>query len=89
MSPEELDALLEAPALVPPPGVTPNFDNPSSHNDYAWGITTGAYWGTAYAAYGMIYTPGYYVHTWDLRNRDLIRPLYVGFSLFARMADPS
>ncbi|KAF7631423.1 hypothetical protein F9C07_2276778 [Aspergillus flavus] len=112
MSPEELDALLAAPALAPPPGVTPNFDNPSRHNDYAWGITTvcmvvatlclflrwyvriwldrrvrmedvltigayGAYWGTAYAAYGMIYTPGYYVHTWDLRNRDLIRPLYL------------
>lgn len=40
MSPEELDALLAAPALAPPPGVTPNFDNPSRHNDYAWGITT-------------------------------------------------
>lgn len=37
----------------------------------------GAYWGTAYAAYALIYTPGYYVHTWNLHNKDLVRPLYV------------
>ncbi|KAE8391182.1 hypothetical protein BDV23DRAFT_171776 [Aspergillus alliaceus] len=114
MPPEELEALLAAPALAPPPGVTPNFDNPHNGNGYAWGITTvcmivatlclflrgyvriwldrkvriedalticayGAYCGTAYAAYGMISTPGYYVHTWDLRNKDLIRPLYLIF----------
>lgn len=40
----------------------------------------GAYWGTAYAGYAMIYTPGYYVHTWNLRNGDLIQPLYVSCS---------
>ncbi|KAK8191963.1 hypothetical protein HDK77DRAFT_62183 [Phyllosticta capitalensis] len=37
----------------------------------------GAYWGTAYAAYALIYTPGYYVHTWNLHNKDLVRPLYL------------
>lgn len=37
----------------------------------------GTYWGTAYAGYALIYTPGYYVHTWNLHNEDLIRPLYV------------
>jgi hypothetical protein len=37
----------------------------------------GAYWGTAYAGYALIYTPGYGVHTWNLHNKDLIRPLYV------------
>ncbi|GFN20892.1 hypothetical protein ABZX51_009818 [Aspergillus tubingensis] len=37
----------------------------------------GAYWGTAYAGYALIYTPGYYVHTWNLHNKDLIRPLYL------------
>ncbi|CAJ2511129.1 Uu.00g067540.m01.CDS01 [Anthostomella pinea] len=37
----------------------------------------GAYWGTAYAGYSMIYTPGYYVHQWNLHNRDLVRPLYL------------
>ncbi|OJI99551.1 hypothetical protein ASPVEDRAFT_124501 [Aspergillus versicolor CBS 583.65] len=43
------------------------------------GLTSlqGAYCGTAYAGYSMIYTPGYYVHTWNLRNGDLVRPLYL------------
>ena len=41
-------------------------------------ILQGAYWGTAYAAYSLIHTPGYGVSTWDLHNEDLIRPLYVG-----------
>lgn len=40
MSPEELDALLNAPALEPPPGVTPIFDNPPNDNVYSWGMTT-------------------------------------------------
>ncbi|KAB5531373.1 hypothetical protein GE09DRAFT_1252038 [Coniochaeta sp. 2T2.1] len=40
-------------------------------------LAYGAYWGTAYAGYGMIYTPGYFVHQWNLRNGDLIRPLYL------------
>ncbi|KAH8809405.1 hypothetical protein F5884DRAFT_845544 [Xylogone sp. PMI_703] len=37
----------------------------------------GAYWATAYAGYSMIFTPGYYVHQWDLHSRDLIKPLYL------------
>lgn len=40
MSPGELDALLKAPALEPPAGVTPDFDNPPNGNAYSWGITT-------------------------------------------------
>jgi hypothetical protein len=41
------------------------------------GKLKGAYWGTAYAGYALIYTPGYGVHIWNLHNKDLIRPLYV------------
>lgn len=40
MSPEALAALLNAPALPPPEGVTPNFDNPSNANGLAWFVTT-------------------------------------------------
>ncbi|KAF7553046.1 hypothetical protein G7Z17_g3902 [Cylindrodendrum hubeiense] len=40
-------------------------------------LAYGAYWGTAYAAYALIWTPGYYVHTWNLHNKDLIQPLYL------------
>ncbi|KAJ9143510.1 Integral membrane protein PTH11 [Pleurostoma richardsiae] len=112
LSSDQLAALLDAPALEPPSGVTAEFDNPPNENVLAWFVTTfcmvistlclfvrlyaklwvlrkiraeevlmvlayGAYWGTAYAGYGMIYTPGYYVHQWNLRNGDLIRPLYL------------
>ncbi|KAJ5239229.1 hypothetical protein N7468_003848 [Penicillium chermesinum] len=111
MSPEMLAKLLAAPALPPPKGVTPNFDNPPNQNNLAWFVTTicmvvatlclllrgyarvwlekkigieeilmflayGAYWGTAYAGYSMIYTPGYFVHTWNLHNRDLLILVY-------------
>ncbi|KAJ5371216.1 uncharacterized protein N7496_007308 [Penicillium cataractarum] len=114
LSPEALAKLLAQPALSPPPGVTPNFDNPPNSNRLAWFVTTfcmviaticlllrlfsrcwlekklrieeglmicaylkGAYWGTAYAGYALIYTPGYGVHTWNLHNKDLTRPLYL------------
>ncbi|KAH7015830.1 hypothetical protein EDB80DRAFT_833012 [Ilyonectria destructans] len=111
MSSEALEALLAAPALEPPTGVTANFDHPPNRNGLAWAVTTfcmvvatlclllrayarlwlarkvsaeevlmilayGAYWGTAYAAYALIWSPGYYIHTWNLHNKDLIKPLY-------------
>ncbi|RAL16576.1 uncharacterized protein BO97DRAFT_467884 [Aspergillus homomorphus CBS 101889] len=37
----------------------------------------GSYWGTAYAGYEMIHTPGYFVHQWNLQMGDLVRPLYL------------
>lgn len=40
MSPEMLDELLAAPALPPPEGVTPNFENPHNANGLAWFVTT-------------------------------------------------
>ncbi|KAH8203862.1 hypothetical protein TruAng_001926 [Truncatella angustata] len=92
---DDLAKLLAAPALSPPDGVVPDFDNPPNRNGLACqplrrtsgfalfyrsnntDRAQGAYWGTAYAGYGMIFTPGYYVHTWDLTNGDLVRPLYL------------
>lgn len=38
LSPEELHHLLMGPAMMPPDGVTPNFDDPSNH------AATGAAW---------------------------------------------
>ncbi|OOQ88418.1 putative 60s ribosomal protein l36 protein [Penicillium brasilianum] len=112
LSPEAVAKLLAQPALSPPSGVTPDFDNPPNTNGLAWFVTTfcmviatlciflrlysrcwldktlrleevlmigayGAYWGTAYAGYALIYAPGYGIHTWNLHNKDLIRPLYL------------
>lgn len=36
-----------------------------------------AYCSTAYAAYRMQSTPGYFVHEWNMHNEDLIEPLYL------------
>ncbi|KAH7411401.1 hypothetical protein BKA64DRAFT_569183 [Cadophora sp. MPI-SDFR-AT-0126] len=112
ISTEEVAAILSTPALMAPPGVTPNFDEPPNKNGLAWFITTtcmvistlcvllrgyaklwltkkigieevlmvlayGAYWGTAFAGYSLIYTPGYYVHQWNLHSGDLVQPLYL------------
>ncbi|KAJ5871750.1 uncharacterized protein N7529_004103 [Penicillium soppii] len=104
-SEETLASILEAPALPPPAGVTPDFEHTPSHNVLAWFVTTfcmvvatlclllrayvrlwldgklrieevlmicvyGAYLAAAYAAYSLIYTSRYGVHTWDLHNKD-------------------
>jgi hypothetical protein len=37
MTPEEL---LSLPAMAPPEGVEPNFDNPPNRNSLAWFVTT-------------------------------------------------
>lgn len=40
MSSNELAALLASPAMEPPDGVTPDFDNPPNKNSLAWFVTT-------------------------------------------------
>ncbi|KAH7464404.1 hypothetical protein FOMA001_g17537 [Fusarium oxysporum f. sp. matthiolae] len=40
MSRKELEALLAAPALQPPPGAEASFDNPPNRNGLAWFVTT-------------------------------------------------
>lgn len=39
-SEETLASILEAPALPPPAGVTPDFEHTPSHNVLAWFVTT-------------------------------------------------
>ncbi|KAI5240562.1 hypothetical protein E4T47_05494 [Aureobasidium subglaciale] len=108
----EIRALLAAPALAPPAGITADFDNPPNKNYLAWIVTTLCMafatfsvivrlyakvlimkrpqveellmlsadvrqTCTAYAGYKMIFYLGYYVHQWNLRNGDLVEPLYV------------
>lgn len=40
LSSSELEALLAAPAMQAPAGITPNFDNPPNQNGLAWFVTT-------------------------------------------------
>ncbi len=43
LSPPQKEALLQGPAMIPPPGVVPNFANPPNENALSWGIVvTGA-----------------------------------------------
>ncbi|KAI0133844.1 hypothetical protein BJ170DRAFT_176810 [Xylariales sp. AK1849] len=39
----------------------------------------GVFWGCAWASFSMIYTPGYFVHQWDVRLRDTIPMTYLVF----------
>lgn len=37
-SPEEIESLLNGPALPPPDGVEPNFEDPPNHNALGYGL---------------------------------------------------
>lgn len=44
-------------------------------------LQQGNYWGCTYASYSLIYTPGFFVHSWDLLLSDTIKPYYVRLTL--------
>ncbi|GAB1319644.1 hypothetical protein MFIFM68171_09854 [Madurella fahalii] len=102
---------LDGPALAPPAGIIPNFDNPPNQNELARGVLIacasiaticlvlraygrfyllrevsaedvmvvlayGCFWGAVNSTFAMIDTPGYFVHQWDIRLRDLIPTSY-------------
>ncbi|KAI1645182.1 uncharacterized protein F4817DRAFT_360253 [Daldinia loculata] len=92
-SPEEIESLLNGPALPPPDGVEPNFEDPPNHNALGYGLLSAmlavgtiamffrilarvlfvVYLGCAYQ---VLKFPGFYVHQWDVRVRDMERILY-------------
>lgn len=40
----------------------------------------GCYWGPTYTAFAMVKIPGYFVHQWNVRLRDIMPTNYVGYS---------
>ncbi|KAK8029843.1 hypothetical protein PG993_011134 [Apiospora rasikravindrae] len=108
---DEIEALLNGPALTPPLGVKPNFESPPNHNGIGYGLISAmlaiaaiaiacriytriihprrirvedglgiasfilfvAYLGCAYK---VLQFPGFYVHQWNVRVRDMQRILY-------------
>ncbi|KAL2835137.1 hypothetical protein BDW59DRAFT_4010 [Aspergillus cavernicola] len=42
-------------------------------------IAYGCFWGATYCTLALIETPGYFVHTWNVRLRDVIPTQYVSF----------
>ncbi|KAF3021943.1 hypothetical protein E8E14_008908 [Neopestalotiopsis sp. 37M] len=104
----ERDAFLDGPALTPPNGIIPNFDNPpnGSQNrmsaavisvclavmiivvairayvkifcvkkfhieDLVLGTAFGTYMGFEWVAFKTVLWPGYFIHQWDVRVRQL------------------
>lgn len=51
MTSEALEALLAAPVLEPPAGVTANFDNPPNRNGLAWRLQLSAWWLRHYVSF--------------------------------------
>ncbi|KAI1746006.1 hypothetical protein F4680DRAFT_400001 [Xylaria scruposa] len=120
LSPQVLQPILEGPALAPPPGLTPEFDNPPSRNVFAYAIVAVtiplssifflfrlysrlfcvkrlkpedflvlAAYGLATAHTWVLFMvtrhPGYFVHQWDVRLKDLAPNLYashIGANLY-------
>ncbi|KAJ5960047.1 uncharacterized protein N7479_007197 [Penicillium vulpinum] len=85
---------LNGPALAPPDGVTPNFDNPPNNNALAIGVLSACAAVSTIClfirAYGRIWLlrkvqieEGYFVHQWNIRLKDMILIQYdaAGYSL--------
>ncbi|KAI1452064.1 hypothetical protein F4805DRAFT_54816 [Annulohypoxylon moriforme] len=120
LSPAELQAFLNGPALAPPAGVIPNFDHPENKNEIAQAViplclvlTTiavflrvwarifcikkvefpdilmtigfGCYVTSIYIGYRLLNGTGVFVHTWDIRVKDMsntLFPLFLSASFY-------
>ncbi|KAL5338238.1 hypothetical protein BJX70DRAFT_215430 [Aspergillus crustosus] len=102
---------LDGPALKPPEGITPQFNNPPNRNGLAIAVLStcavfaticcflrgyarvvllrklqteellviiayACFWGATYCTLALIKTPGYFVHTWNVRLRDVTPTQY-------------
>ncbi|XDG05671.1 hypothetical protein ABKA04_005286 [Annulohypoxylon sp. FPYF3050] len=120
LTPAELEQLLNGPALAPPDGVIPNFDDKDNKNYIAqavvplclvltsiavflrvWSrifyikkveltdalmtIAFGCYIVNIYIGYRLLDNPGVFVHTWDIRLKDMssvLFPLFLSASFY-------
>ncbi|KAF2105569.1 hypothetical protein BDV96DRAFT_509151 [Lophiotrema nucula] len=71
--------LLELPALEPPAGVVPNFDNPPARRDMALGITIPCLSVTVVVTLLRLYVKTFIVKKWHLE--DWLLPVAFGFSI--------
>ncbi|KAI1264506.1 hypothetical protein F5Y18DRAFT_436892 [Xylariaceae sp. FL1019] len=77
--PPQYEFIYSMPALAPPPGVVPNYDNPPNGNTLSIAVlavgTTLASLGyvtAVYAMSAMIYYTGFLIHQWNLHVREVI-----------------
>ncbi|KAF2004265.1 hypothetical protein P154DRAFT_485419 [Amniculicola lignicola CBS 123094] len=74
LSPAEIAALWEGPALEPPLGVMPDFDHPGG--THSLGYAVGLYAGFLYCCYDLAMNPGFRVHQWNIPLKQLPHLLY-------------
>ncbi|KAK8062512.1 hypothetical protein PG997_014609 [Apiospora hydei] len=70
---DEIEALLNGPALAPPPGVEPNFENPPNHNGTGYGLISAMLAIAAIAMACRIYTK--IIHPKRIRIEDAVQPI--------------
>ncbi|RYP01506.1 hypothetical protein DL764_006201 [Monosporascus ibericus] len=68
LPPAQQEAILNGPAHAPPPGVTPNFEDPPNNNRLCVVFLSVAFFGCMYHIVSQV---GFFVHQWDIRVRDL------------------
>ncbi|RYP85595.1 hypothetical protein DL769_000936 [Monosporascus sp. CRB-8-3] len=78
---EQQEAILNGPALPPPPGIIPSLENPPNKNYIALPVVTlglvTLFVAFSYYGYRLIQGTGFFVHQWDVRVKDLPEFLYV------------
>ncbi|KOS22246.1 hypothetical protein ESCO_001456 [Escovopsis weberi] len=76
LTPEQQQAVLDGPAMVPPNGTTPNLENPPNQNH-----TAAAYIGMIWAFFAQLHYGGYFVHQWDISFRNFQTAVYIAVTL--------
>ncbi|RYP06664.1 hypothetical protein DL765_009398 [Monosporascus sp. GIB2] len=86
LPPEQQQEILNGPALLPPNGTRPNFDNSPNNNGLGIAALTGTYVGYIYLNYRLLVVCGFFVHQWDVRVKEMSQILYlitVGSTLYS------
>ncbi|RYO83188.1 hypothetical protein DL762_006233 [Monosporascus cannonballus] len=76
LPPAQQEAILNGPALAPPPGVMSNFDDPPNNNTLALVVISFlsvAFFGSIYH---IVFQVGFFVNQWNVRVRDLPAMFY-------------
>ncbi|KAK5988233.1 hypothetical protein PT974_12373 [Cladobotryum mycophilum] len=79
LSPAQQQALLDGPALKPPPGVVPNFIDPPNRTTTGYIITGGSFVAVAWSVLTYGHHAGFYVRQWNIPVRKMIGVSHVSY----------
>ncbi|RYP18288.1 hypothetical protein DL765_004008 [Monosporascus sp. GIB2] len=86
LPPAQQEAILNGPALAPPPGVMPNFDDPPNNNMFTLvviGILSVAFFG---CIYHIVAQAGFFVNQWNVRDVHLASDFYTAIIMLYKAA---